>query len=234
MFQRLQCRKHGRGEADTVLGGGSSVLRIVSGSENSELEPILEEFSDREHVRIEMTYMGSLDIMRLLGEEDIPYDAVWPASSLWLTVGDTEHRIKHAESISISPVVFGIRKSLAEELGFVGREVSVNDLLEAIRNGKLRFCMTSATQSNSGASAYIGFLYALLGNPEVITSEDLQSDELRAQMQELLSGVDRSSGSSDWLKDMFLQGDYDAMVNYECLVIQANRELKSVARSRCM
>ena len=55
--------------------------------ENSELEPILEEFSDREHVRIEMTYMGSLDIMRLLGEEDIPYDAVWPASSLWLTVG---------------------------------------------------------------------------------------------------------------------------------------------------
>ena len=45
-------------------------------------------------------------------------------------------------------------------------------------------------------------------------------------MQELLSGVDRSSGRSDWLKDMFLQGDYDAMVNYECLVIQANRELE--------
>lgn len=226
MFSGCNVGSTDGGEADTVLGGGSSVLRIVSGSENSELEPILEEFSDREHVRIEMTYMGSLDIMRLLGEEDIPYDAVWPASSLWLTVGDTEHRIKHAESISISPVVFGIRKSLAEELGFVGREVSVNDLLEAIRNGKLRFCMTSATQSNSGASAYIGFLYALLGNPEVITSEDLQSDELRAQMQELLSGVDRSSGSSDWLKDMFLQGDYDAMVNYECLVIQANRELE--------
>ena len=226
MFSGCNVGSTDGGEADTVLGGGSSVLRIVSGSENSELEPILEEFSDREHVRIEMTYMGSLDIMRLLGEEDIPYDAVWPASSLWLTVGDTEHRIKHAESISISPVVFGIRKSLAEELGFVGREVSVNDLLEAIRNGKLRFYMTSATQSNSGASAYIGFLYALLGNPEVITSEDLQSDELRAQMQELLSGVDRSSGSSDWLKDMFLQGDYDAMVNYECLVIQANRELE--------
>ena len=46
-------------------------------------------------------------------------------------------------------------------------------------------------------------------------------------MQELLSGVDRSSGSSDWLKDMFLQGDYDAMVNYECLMIQANRELEA-------
>lgn len=87
MFSGCNVGSTDGGEADTVLGGGSSVLRIVSGSENSELEPILEEFSDREHVRIEMTYMGSLDIMRLLGEEDIPYDAVWPASSLWLTVG---------------------------------------------------------------------------------------------------------------------------------------------------
>lgn len=213
-------------DADMVLGDGSSVLRILSGSENEQLEPILEDFAQQENVRIEMTYQGSLDIMRLLGEEKIPYDAVWPASSLWLNVGDEAHRIKHAESISVSPVVFGIRQSLAEKLGFVNREVSVSDLLEAVRSGKLRFCMTSASQSNSGASAYIGFLYALLGNPEVITSEDLQDDNLREQMKALLSGVDRSSGSSDWLKDMFLEGDFDAMVNYECLIIQANEELE--------
>ena len=213
--------------ADTVLGSGGDVLRIISGSENAELEPILEDFAEEEGVRIEMTYQGSLDIMRLLGEDNIPYDAVWPASSLWLNAGDTGHRIKHAESVSITPVVFGIRQSLAESLGFTGREVSVSDLLNAIQNDGLRFCMTSATQSNSGASAYIGFLYALLGNPEVITAEDLQSDTLRTQMQELLSGVDRSSGSSDWLKEMFLEGDYDAMVNYECLIIQANQELEA-------
>ena len=210
----------------SVLGSGDQTLRIVSGSENKELEPILEEYADEEDIRIEMSYKGSLDIMRLLEEEDISYDAVWPASSLWLTVGDIDHRIKHAESISITPVVFGIRKSLAEELGFVGREVSVRDILSAIEAGKLKFCMTSATQSNSGASAYIGFLYALLGNPEMITMEDLQSEELKTQVRELLYGVDRSSGSSDWLKDMFLEGDFDAMVNYECLMIQTNEVLE--------
>ena len=210
----------------SVLGSGDQTLRIVSGSENKELEPILEEYADEEDIRIEMSYKGSLDIMRLLEEENISYDAVWPASSLWLTVGDTDHRVKHAESISITPVVFGIRKSLAEELGFVGREVSVRDILSAIEAGKLKFCMTSATQSNSGASAYIGFLYALLGNPEMITMEDLQSEELKTQVRELLYGVDRSSGSSDWLKDMFLEGDFDAMVNYECLMIQTNEVLE--------
>ena len=212
--------------ADSVLGSGRETLRILSGSENEELEPILENFAEEQNVRIEMTYQGSLDIMRALGREEIPYDGVWPASSLWLSVGDTNFKVEHTESISITPVVFGIRQSLAEELGFVGREVSVNDLLEAIRGGNLRFCMTSATQSNSGASAYIGFLYALLGNPEVITSEDLEDPGLQEQMTELLSGVDRSSGSSDWLKDMFLEGGYDAMVNYECLIIQANEELE--------
>ena len=210
----------------SVLGSGDQTLRIVSGSENKELEPILEEYADEEDIRIEMSYKGSLDIMRLLEEEDISYDAVWPASSLWLTVGDIDHRIKHAESISITPVVFGIRRGLDEELGFVGREVSVRDILSAIEAGKLKFCMTSATQSNSGASAYIGFLYALLGNPEMITMEDLQSEELKTQVRELLYGVDRSSGSSDWLKDMFLEGDFDAMVNYECLMIQTNEVLE--------
>ena len=214
-------------EADTVIGNGRQSLRILSGSENQELEPILEDFSRESGIRVEMTYQGSLDIMRVLEQDEIAYDAVWPASSLWLNVGDTGHRVKHGESVSISPVVFGIRQSLAEELGFVGREVSVRDILDAITAGKLKFCMTSATQSNSGASAYIGFLYALLGNPDMITEEDLENEQLQSDIQALLSGVDRSSGSSDWLKDMFLEGGYDAMVNYECLIIQANEELES-------
>ena len=34
-------------------------------------------------------------------------------------------------------------------------------------------------------------------------------------MQELLSGVDRSSGSSDWLKDMFLQGG-EYLLSFGC------------------
>lgn len=210
----------------TVLGSGSKKLRIVSGSENKELEPILSDYANQNHLSIEMTYMGSLDIMRALEQDDFPYDAVWPASSIWLNAGDENlHRVKHAESISITPVVFGIKKSKAESLGFVGKDVMVSDILEKISGGELKFCMTSATQSNSGASAYIGFLYALSGHPDVLTSADLDDRTMQENMRGLLSGVDRSSGSSDWLKDMFLAGDYDAMVNYECLMISANNEL---------
>lgn len=214
----------------TKIGSGKETLTILSGSENKELEPVIEDFADKENVAVTMYYQGSLDIMRALENKDFAYDAVWPASSLWLNTGDTLHRVKHTESISLNPVVFGIKKSLAEELGFVGKEVSVSDILDAILAGKLKFCMTSATQSNSGASAYLGFLHALAGSPDVITEKDLENTDLQKKVTELLAGVDRSSGSSDWLKDMFLGGDFDAMVNYECLMISANQELEKDGR----
>ena len=58
-----------------------------------------------------------------------------------------------------------------------------------------------------------------------MTVEDLNSEQLKSQVKELLNGVERSSGSSDWLKELFLEEDYDAMVNYECLMIDANKKL---------
>lgn len=217
-----------KGEQDsqeiTRVPGGR--IRILSGSENQELEDIINACSEATGVEIQVEYKGSVDIMRELENGAPDYDAVWPASSIWVSMGDTGHLIKHSQSISMTPVVFGIRESLAEKLGFVGEKVSVNDILTAIRDGEMSFCMTSATQSNSGASAYIGFLYALLGKQEGLTAEDLQKPDLQADIRELLSGVERSSGSSDWLKDMFLEGDYDAMVNYECLIIDANQQLE--------
>lgn len=227
-----------------TMGGGSktlpdseltnaswrTTLTIASGSENKELEPLLSRFAKENKINLDMRYKGSIDIARELGLDTVPFDAVWPASSMWISIGDTRHRVKYAESVSTTPVVFGIKESLAKKLGFVGRQVSVRDILDKIQTGELTFCMTSATQSNSGCSAYIGFLYALLDNPDMITADMLAQDTLRTDIMALLSGVDRSSGSSEWLKTLFLEGEYDAMVNYESLILSANRELVQQGR----
>jgi Ca-activated chloride channel family protein len=206
-------------------------LAVLSGSENETLESILQEFSRDNGIEINMAYKGSLDIMNILDSGEIAdYDAVWPANSLWISLGDKHKIVEDAKSVMTSPIVFGVRKSLAEQLGFVGREVSVKDILEAIEQKKLTFMMTSATQSNSGASAYIGFIYALLGNPETIASEDLDDPQFRDELKKLLGGVNRSSGSSGWLKELFLLGDYDSMVNYESMVIEANQRLVGEGR----
>ena len=222
----LQAEEQSQDTSSEILKADGTI-RILSGSENEELETVIDECSQATGVEIEMDYKGSVDIMRELESGAEEYDAVWPASSIWLSMGDVDHLVKHSQSISMTPVVFGIRESLAEELGFKEKDVSVKDILAAIQDGKMSFCMTSATQSNSGASAYIGFLYALLGKQEGMTVGDLQGERLRDDITGLLGGVERSSGSSDWLKDLFLKEDYDAMVNYECLIIDANRQLES-------
>lgn len=220
-------------DSENSFGGGlfeKETIKILSGSENKELSEILKECSKETGIGIEMTYKGSVDIMNELKNGAQDYDAVWPASSIWISIGDEKHIIKHDESISYSPVVFGIKKSVAENLGFTSGNVSVKDILEAINDDKLDFCMTSATQSNSGASAYIGFLYALSDSTGTLTEESLDDPKIKENISALLSGIERSSGSSDWLKDMFISGDYDAMVNYESLVISANNELVSEGR----
>ena len=193
-------------------------FRILSGSENKNLQPIVDRFAAEHHIHIGVDYSGSVDIMLALQSGKVDYDAVWPANSSWLTLGDTHHMVKNDQSVLWSPVVIAIKTSRAKQLGWIDKKnVRVEDFLSAVERDHLKFMMTSATQSNSGSAAYLGFLYAFAGQPGVLTSKDLANPTMREKVRRLLASVDRSSGSSGWLKDLFLQKyeNYDAMVNYE-------------------
>lgn len=213
-------------------GKAMATLRIASGSENKEVADAIQQAVDSSKVAVTLDYMGSLDIMTTLNGGGGDYDAVWPASSIWISMGDTKHIVKEQQSTSTTPIVFGIAKSKAVSLGWASGDgtttpVSTADLIKAVKSGDLTFSMTSATQSNSGASAYLAFLTALSGKNQALTADDLNDATLQDSVKTLLSGVDRSSGSSDWLKDMVVAdpGRFDAMVNYESLVIAADKQL---------
>ncbi|MEA2583963.1 MAG: Ca-activated chloride channel [Thermomicrobiales bacterium] len=208
-------------------------FRIISGSENQSLEPIIQDYAKKEGVAMEVTYAGSVDIMRELATgSDSKYDAVWPANSMWILLGDTQGVVQYPASIMRSPVVFGVKKSVAERLGWVNRDVTVDDILAAAESGQLRFMMTSATQSDSGASAYLGFLYAFAGHPDVLTSTDLQRPDVRDKVKRIVGAQSRTAGSSGYLKGLFVEqyDAFDAMVNYESVVIEANQQLVSGGR----
>lgn len=211
---------------------GNAALTILSGSENKTLEPIIDRFAQQKGVAIKMEYLGSVDIMLRLQNGDSNFDAVWPANSLWVQLGDKQKHVKYQQSIMRSPVVMGVKKSVAARLGWIGKNVKVNDILKAAESGKLRFMMTSASQSNSGAAAYLGYLYAFAGSPDVLTSKHLANPNVRSKIKRILGAVNRSSGSSGWLKDLFIQkyDSFDAMVNYESLIIETNQQLASQGR----
>ncbi|MEH7906756.1 substrate-binding domain-containing protein [Rhizobium laguerreae] len=134
-------------------------ISIVSGSENTVLQPIVEEFCKQKNATCTFNYEGTLDIgLALQSDQGVAQDAVWPASSVWVDMFDTKRRVKSLTSIAQTPVVLGVRRSKAEQLGWIGKDVFMKDILAAVESGSLKFLMTSATQSNSGASAYLAML----------------------------------------------------------------------------
>jgi Ca-activated chloride channel family protein len=216
-----------------ATGGKMVQLSIVAGSESKEIEDIIVACGRQNGVAVQMHYSGSVEMMLALKKEAFPHDAVLPASSIWLRLGDQAfHRVKEEASIMRSPVGLGVKKPLARSLGWIDADVTVNDILTAVRSQKLSFAMTSATQSNSGFSSYMGMLIALAANPTVLTHDHLVQTDLQKDIKSLLAGVNRGSGSSGWLMHTFID-DYDrldAMFNYESMIIAANQKLEAQGR----
>jgi Ca-activated chloride channel family protein len=204
-----------------------ATLRIVAGSGFSSFEPILKRWGQQNGVDVQVTYKGSLDIMRMLEDGSIDADAIREGDSLWTSLGDKQHLVKNSKSIMCSPIVFGVKRSLAEQLGWIGRDVGMQEILDAAESRRLRVLMTSATQSGSGASAYFGFLYAFAGQPDVLTAQHLQDPSVGDKVRRVLATINRTSESSGWMRDYCL-AHYercDAMFMYESHILEMNQKL---------
>src|ERR1700730_14888743 len=144
---------------------------------------------------------------------------------------DTARRVKSVKSIAQMPVILGVRRSKAQPLGWIGTRVTTKDILAAAEGGRLKFLMTPAPQSNSGASAYLAMLASRIGKPDLIEAGALDKEPLHATVRALLAGVERSSGSSGWLADLYREcektgGHYDAIWNYKAVIKDTNDKLR--------
>ena len=200
-------------------------FRMIVSSENEDLGELLQSFAKENEVNLDIEYAGTLDIMEKLNSGE-QYDAVWASNSIWLYMLENV-KTSNSKSTSINPVVFAIKKSKAESLGFTNTDIYTADIVNAIRTGELTFSMSNPTQTNTGASAYLGLLTTLAGNPEVLREEHLQDENLKEELIALFSGLERSSGSESFLEEMFLNGSYDAVVTYEFSIININKELEA-------
>ena len=169
----------------------SKTFKIIASQENQNLEEIVQNYANKKGYEVEVDYAGSIEIMQKLNKGE-KYDAVWLSNSIWGYMLDNSVKMTNSKCTNISPVIFGIKKSKAEELGFVGKTVYTKDIVQAIQEGKLKFSMSNPTVTNSGASAYLGMLSTLAGNPEVLTKEHLQNEELKNNLKTLFSGMERS------------------------------------------
>jgi len=205
-------------------------FHLLSNPDNKDVENDLMEFAKKNRIKLTIDYADDLEAVDMLESGNQDYDAVWLSNSVWVYMLNNV-KVSESKSININPVVFGVKKSKAQELGFTSGEVYNKDIVNAIKDGKLNYVMTSVTKTNTGLISYLGFLNALSGSPEILTSEMIKNPKLENDLKALFSGVQRVSGSDSFLEDMFLGSDeYDAVVATESSLIRINKKLVNVGR----
>lgn len=204
----------------------SKSLTILSSYENEPIENELKKIAQKNKIDIDFIYKGDLDIVDELNYNKEAYDAVWISNSMWFYMLDNPYLPTDSKSISISPVVIGIKKSKADSLN-LSRDTFTNEvLLDLIKNKKISYVMNSVTSTNTGATAYFGLLNSLAGNPEILTKDIIDNESLQNDLKDIFSGVERVSGDEAYLKTMFINNDsYEAIIADESTLISINKEL---------
>lgn len=219
-------REDGSFSVNNIFNPDSKEFRLLASPSTKDFEDDLVAYAKKNGFKLKIDYQNDLDMIRTLNK-NTDYDGVWISNSTWLYMLDNQYLVTNSKSIAIDPVVIGIKTSKAKQLGFVDKEIYNRDILNAIKAKKLNYVMTAVTKTNTGATAYLGFLNSLAGSPEVLTESMLDNKSLISNMTAFFKGVERVSGDETYLKEMFLNGKYEAAITYESTLIDINKALEA-------
>jgi len=207
-------------------------LRVLAGSELDDMSELLEEARKATGVTVQLTPTGTLDGLEAVaaGEADRAYDAIWFSSSRYFVLQPAA-RAKTGISTTImsSPVLLGLRRSVAHRLGWDTRPVTWNDIAAAASKREFTFGMTDPAHSNSGFSAVVAVATALSGSGDALSFPRVERviPELRA----FFAAQALSASTSGELSERYIveaaggaAGDrpVDGLLNYESELLALN------------
>ncbi len=204
-----------------ALADGGTVLRVLAGSEVKDMLPILAQAESAVGVKVELDYIGTLDGTQEVasGGAKGKYDATWFPNNRYLSLlPGASTAIGTSVKIMSSPVVFGLRQSVAQKLGWDTKPPTWAELAQAASAGDFTYGMTNPAASNSGFSALVSVATALSGTGTSLTDSDITT--VTPQMSTFFSGQKLTAGSSGFLADKFSADptSVDGIINYESVL----------------
>lgn len=211
--------------------GPAVTLRVLAGSELADLGPILDEAAAATGVRVELDLTGTLAGAEAVasGAAEADHDAIWFSSDRYLALQpEAQPKLGTTVDIMSSPVVLGLRRSVAERLGWVGRLVTWSEIAAAAGAKQFTYGMTDPSASNSGFSAVVGVATALVGAGAALTAEQAQSTA--PALRDFFGAQTLAAGSSGFLQDAFVRRatgadagpPVDGLINYESVLLEMN------------
>lgn len=211
------------GQGPSSGPGPAGALRVLAGSELKDVEPLLPQLRQATGVSLKLDYTGTLD-----GAERIASgqgtDMAWFSSARYLTLltqANGKGRPVASERIMLSPVVLGVKRSVAQRFGWSGNpNVTWKDIASKAKAGQLHYGMTNPAASNSGFSALVGVAAAFAGTGDALRAKDVNA----ARLTDFFSGQTLTAGSSGFLADAYVgsQDRLDGLINYESVLLSLN------------
>jgi Ca-activated chloride channel family protein len=200
----------------------SHTLTVLAGSELKDLVPLLPDIQKNTGYQLSLKYTGSLDGAQSIADGTDHSDAAWFSTGNYLALlsGKTG-KISAQQPIMLSPVVIGVKHSVAQRLGWTGStSVTWADVAVAARAGNFHFGMTNPAASNSGFVALVGVASAFAGGGASLDSGSINVQKLK----DFFSGQVLTAGSSGFLADSYVrqQDRLDGMINYESVLLEYN------------
>ena len=200
----------------------SHTITVVAGSELKDLVPLLPDIQKNTGYQLDLKYSGSLDGAQGIADGTDHSDAAWFSTGNYLTLlNGKSGRIIAQQPVMLSPVVIGVKHSVAQSLGWsASKPVSWADIAAAAKGGQFHFGMTNPAASNSGFVALVGVASAFAGSGNSLDSGSINVDRLK----EFFSGQVLTAGSSGFLADSYVrnQDRMDGMINYESVLLEYN------------
>ncbi|QYN36564.1 VWA domain-containing protein [Pseudonocardia sp. DSM 110487] len=215
--------------AGPIMGPSDApvTLRVLAGSELLDLEPVLTQAGEATDVRIQLEPIGTLDGAEAVasGAAETDHDAIWFSSNRYLALQPgAQARLGTAIDIMSSPVVLGLRRPVAERLGWVGRPVTWAEIAAAAGARQFTYGMTDPSASNSGFSAVVAVATALVGAGSALTLE--QAESTVPALRDFFAAQTLAAGSSGFLQEAFVRRatgadpgtPVDGLINYESVL----------------
>ena len=197
-------------------------LTVLAGSELKDLAPLLPDLKASTGYQLSFKFTGSLDGAQSIADGSDKSDLAWFSTGNYLTLLEGKSgRIVAQQPIMLSPVVIGVKHSVAQGLGWSGSSsVTWADIANAAKAGKFHFGMTNPAASNSGFVALVGVASAFAGSGSALDSGAINVDKLK----DFFSGQVLTAGSSGFLADSYVrqQDRLDGMINYESVLLEYN------------
>ena len=199
-----------------------NTLQILAGSEVQDMAPVLDAAAKATGVKVRFDYSGTLDGAQTVasGAADGKYDAVWFPSNRYLSLlPDAKDKLATTTKIMQSPVILGVKASVASRLGWDKSAPTWAGVEAAVAKGDFKYGMTSPAASNSGFSALVAVGTALANTGNALTTADIT--KATPALKSFFSGQKLTAGSSGWLASKVAQDPsaVDGVVNYESVLM---------------